>query len=75
MGQIEAFAFSFAPQGWFPCDGRLLPIRQNQALFALLGNRFGGDGKTNFALPKLAPVAPNGPGYFIARDGIFPSRT
>jgi microcystin-dependent protein len=53
LGQIEAFAFNFAPKGWARCAGQLMPIRQNQALFSLLGTTFGGDGRTNFALPDL----------------------
>jgi microcystin-dependent protein len=53
LGQIEAFPFSFAPKGWTPCQGQLLPINQNQALFSLLGTTYGGDGRTTFALPDL----------------------
>jgi microcystin-dependent protein len=53
LGQISIFAFGFTPRGWAQCDGRLLPINQNQALFALLGNTYGGNGTTTFALPDL----------------------
>ena len=53
LGQIEAFPFDFVPQNWAQCDGRLLSIAQNTALFALLGTYFGGNGTTNFALPDL----------------------
>jgi microcystin-dependent protein len=53
MSQIEAFAFGFAPKGWLPCNGQLLPINQYQALFALLGTTYGGNGTTNFQLPDL----------------------
>jgi microcystin-dependent protein len=53
LGQITIFAFSFPPKGWAFCNGQLLPINQNQALFALLGTQFGGNGQTNFALPNL----------------------
>jgi microcystin-dependent protein len=53
IGQIEAFPYSFAPSGWLPCQGQLLAINQNQALFSLLGTSYGGDGRTNFALPDL----------------------
>ena len=74
LGQVEAFAFNFAPQGWAPCDGRLLPIAQNTALFSLLGQQYGGDGKSNFGLPKLAPVAPGGPNFFIALQGAYPPK-
>lgn len=53
IGQIQAFGFNFPPRGWTFCDGQLLPISQNQALFSLLGTTFGGDGRTSFALPEL----------------------
>jgi microcystin-dependent protein len=52
-GQIQWGAFNFAPQGWALCNGQLLPIAQNQALFSLLGTSYGGNGQTNFALPNL----------------------
>jgi microcystin-dependent protein len=74
VGQIQAFPFSFAPQGWQPCNGQLLPIQQNTALYQLLGTTYGGDGQNTFALPKLAPIAPQGPSYFIAIEGVFPQR-
>jgi len=57
-----------------PANGQLLPINQNQALFALLGTNFGGDGRTTFALPNLGAAAPNGLTYSICDRGIFPSR-
>ena len=60
LSQIEAFPFNFAPKGWAFCAGQLLPITQNQALFALLGTTFGGDGRTNFALPDLRGRLANG---------------
>jgi microcystin-dependent protein len=53
LGQIQPFGFNFAPRGWAKCDGQLLPISQNTALFSLLGTTFGGDGRTTFALPDL----------------------
>jgi len=53
IGQIEAFGFAFAPRGWAQCSGQLLSIPQNQALFALLGTAFGGDGQRTFALPDM----------------------
>jgi microcystin-dependent protein len=53
IGQIELFGFSFAPLGWAFCDGSLLPINQYDALFALLGTTYGGDGQTTFGLPDL----------------------
>lgn len=53
VGQIQMFAFNFPPQGWAKCDGQLLPINQNEALFSVLGTTYGGDGKTTFGLPDL----------------------
>ena len=53
LGQISIMSFAFPPKGWAFCNGQLLPINQNQALFALLGTMYGGDGRTNFALPDL----------------------
>jgi microcystin-dependent protein len=53
LGEIRIMSFSFAPQGWTLCNGSLLPIAQNQALFSLLGTMYGGNGSTNFALPDL----------------------
>ena len=60
LSQIEAFPFNFAPKGWAFCAGQLMPINQNQALFALLGTTFGGDGRTTFALPDLRGRLANG---------------
>ena len=73
LGQIQLLPYNFAPKGWAPCDGQSLSISQNMALFALIGTNFGGDGKTTFALPKLAGPA-TAVGYYIALEGIFPSR-
>lgn len=53
LGEIRPFSFGFAPKGWASCDGQLLPIAQNMALFSLLGTMYGGDGRTTFALPDL----------------------
>ncbi len=53
LGQIQAFGFNFPPRGWALCDGQLLPIASNTALFSLLGTTFGGDGRTTFKLPDL----------------------
>ncbi|MDX2255141.1 MAG: tail fiber protein [Pseudanabaenaceae cyanobacterium bins.39] len=77
IGQIAIFPWDWAPKGWAKCDGSLLPISRNQALYALIGCEFGGDWKTNFALPKMPPIqTENGGdlGYFIALEGYFPSR-
>ena len=60
LSQIEAFPYNFAPKGWAFCAGQLMPINQNQALFALLGTTFGGDGRTTFALPDLRGRLANG---------------
>lgn len=62
LGQIVMFAGNFAPRGWAFCDGQLLPISQNQALFSLLGTIYGGDGRTSFALPDLRGRIPLHPG-------------
>ena len=53
LSEIRIFSFNFAPRGWALCNGQLLPINQNQALFSLLGTTYGGNGQTNFALPDL----------------------
>src|SRR2546430_13368113 len=53
VAEIRIFPFNFAPKGWAFCDGQLLPISQNTALFSLLGTTYGGDGKSNFALPDV----------------------
>ena len=58
VGEIRAVGFNFAPLGWALCNGQLLPISQNTALFSLLGTYYGGDGKSNFALPNLQGNAP-----------------
>src|SRR5882724_2250062 len=58
LSEIRIFSFGFAPQGWALCNGQLLPINQNQALFSLLGTTFGGNGQTNFALPDLRGRTP-----------------
>lgn len=73
IAQIQLFPYTFTPRGWAPCDGAILQIAPNTALFSLLGNNFGGDGKTTFALPKLAGPAA-GVGYFISLQGSYPSR-
>lgn len=58
LGEIRAMSFNFAPKGWAQCNGQLLPIAPNQALFALLGTTYGGDGRVNFALPDLRGRVP-----------------
>jgi microcystin-dependent protein len=62
VAEIRIFPFNFAPRGWAWCDGKLMPLSQNTALFSLLGTTYGGDGKSNFALPDLQGRAPMHPG-------------
>ncbi len=62
VAEIRIFPFNFAPKGWAFCNGQLLPISQNTALFALLGTYYGGDGKSTFALPDLQGMVPMQPG-------------
>jgi microcystin-dependent protein len=62
VGMIAIFPYNFAPKGWLPCNGQLIPINQNQALFSLLGTTYGGDGRVNFALPNLQGRVPVGMG-------------
>ena len=62
VAEIRIFPFNFAPKGWAWCDGQLLPLSQNTALFSLLGTTYGGDGMSNFALPNLQGRAPMHPG-------------
>jgi microcystin-dependent protein len=73
IGEIRMFAFSFAPRGWALCNGQLLPIAQNQALFSLLGTAYGGNGTTTFALPDLRSRVPvhqgQGPGLSPYAEG------
>ncbi len=63
LGQIILFAGNFAPRGWALCEGQLLSINQNQALFSLFGTTYGGDGRTSFALPDLRGRAPVSEGH------------
>ncbi len=58
LSEIKVVSFNFAPKGWAMCNGQLLPINQNQALFSLLGTTYGGNGQTNFALPNLRGQVP-----------------
>jgi microcystin-dependent protein len=62
LAEIRIFPFNFPPTGWAFCDGQLMPLSQNTALFALLGTTYGGDGKSTFALPDLQGSAPMQPG-------------
>jgi microcystin-dependent protein len=71
LSEIRLMSFVFAPKGWAMCNGQLLPINQNQALFSLLGTTFGGDGRVNFALPDLRGRTPIhvGSGHILGERG------
>ena len=69
LSEIKMYGFNFAPRGWALCDGQILPINQNQALFSLLGTTFGGDGRTTFALPDLRSRSPRKGGSGITGLG------
>src|ERR1041385_6732128 len=77
LSEIRIFSFNFAPKGWALCNGQLLPINQNQALFSLLGTTFGGDGRVNFALPDLRARTPIhvGSGFTLGQKGGESSHT
>jgi microcystin-dependent protein len=62
VAEIRIFGFNFPPRGWAYCDGQILPLSQNIALFSLLGTTYGGDGKSNFALPNFQGLVPIHPG-------------
>lgn len=90
IGEICQYPYNFAPKNWAVCHGQIMSIMQNQALFALIGTTYGGDGRVTFALPDLRPKDTNGNvivvqvgeiyegkpymDYYIALNGIFPSR-
>src|SRR5437763_3990474 len=71
IGEIRMFAGNFAPVGWAFCNGAILPIDQNDALFNLIGTTYGGDGQTTFALPDLQSRVPIhvGPGFALGQSG------
>ena len=77
LSELRIFSFVFAPKGWALCNGQLLPINQNQALFSLLGTTFGGDGRVNFALPDLRGRIPIhvGSGFTLGEKGGEQSHT
>jgi microcystin-dependent protein len=82
LAEIRVFGFTFAPKGWAECNGQLLPISQNTALFSLLGINFGGDGRSTFGLPSLQGSAAIGQGqgsglapYYIGQSGGEPGVT
>lgn len=71
LAEIRIMSFNFAPKGWAQCNGQLLPINQNQALFSLLGTTYGGDGRVNFALPDYRGRVPihQGDGFTLGQKG------
>jgi microcystin-dependent protein len=77
LGEIRQMSFSFPPKGWALCNGQLLQINQNQALYSLLGKTYGGDGETTFGLPDLRGRAPihAGDGYELGQSGGEQSHT
>jgi microcystin-dependent protein len=77
LSEIRIMSFVFAPKGWALCNGQLLPINQNQPLFALLGTTYGGDGRVNFALPNLQGNVPihMGSGFTLGQKGGEQSHT
>ena len=77
LGEIKMMSFDFPPKGWVPCNGKTLPINQNQALFSLLGTTFGGDGRTTFGVPNLQGrvAVDSGAGYGIGQTGGEPTHT
>jgi microcystin-dependent protein len=72
LGTIFMFGGNYAPKGYAMCQGQLLQITQNMALFSVIGTTYGGDGQKTFALPKLS--GPEGTIYIMAVTGMFPSR-
>jgi microcystin-dependent protein len=82
IAEIRVFGFNYAPKGWAECNGQLMPISQNTALFALLGTNYGGDGKVTFGLPNFQGAAPigqgEGPGllpHYVGEQGGTPQVT
>ena len=81
VGEVRLFAGQFVPVGWVLCNGQMLRIYENQALYSLLMTKYGGDGKTTFAVPKIAPILGadtqtpyDDLHYIICVNGIYPER-
>jgi microcystin-dependent protein len=76
IGEITLFSFFFAPVGWMSCEGQILSISQNNALYALIGNSYGGNAaQGNFALPNLKGASPiPNMKYYIATEGMYPQK-
>ncbi|GAA4875131.1 phage tail protein [Ferrimonas pelagia] len=70
QSEIKMFGFNFAPRGWAQCDGQILPISQNPALYSLIGTQFGGDGRTSFALPDMRSRVPLGQGDLAGQQFV-----
>jgi len=77
LAEIKIVSFNYPPKGWAFCNGQLLPINQNQALFSLLGTTYGGDGRVNFSLPNLQGRVPfhTGNGHTLGEIGGEPAHT
>ena len=80
LGEVRSFAFNFDPTGWLDCNGQILSIIENQPLFSLLGTTYGGNGETDFALPKIPPLETSQPGTGLtwricAVGGTYPPRS
>lgn len=75
LGEIELFPYGFAPVDWTLCNGATLTVQNNEALFSLLGNKYGGNGTTNFAVPNLLGAEPVPyTNYYICMSGLYPQR-
>ncbi|MBU2983394.1 phage tail protein [Lentibacter algarum] len=75
IGELMLFGGSFCPRNWAEADGREIPIAQNPALFSLFGTNYGGDGRNNFGLPKIAPPAgASSARWCVSLEGTFPPR-
>ncbi|HRC57314.1 MAG TPA: phage tail protein [Kofleriaceae bacterium] len=74
LGTILLVPYDFVPSGWAACDGASLQVSQYQALYSLLGNRFGGTAPQTFALPNMLPSTPANCKYIIALEGLYPQR-
>lgn len=75
LGSVMLLPYNFSPVGWISCEGQLLPVTQNQALFSLIGATYGGDGRTTFAIPNLRGSEPLPTmKYYMAIEGIYPQR-
>ncbi len=75
LGQLLLVPYSFAPRGWAFCQGQLVPISQNTALFSLLGTQYGGDGRSSFALPNLMGMVPTGVGTGAGLPAVLQGQT